>query len=177
MSPENKPLQKRFRVVLDGEEYDLTVDGEIVTDADEAICAVSQGGNGAMTLSGHGRVVVAFVEPREDDAGSGEVNVWIAGRKIPVRVKDERDLLMERYGLQTFERHGRHEVHAPMPGLVVRVLVEVGQEVRQGQGLIVLEAMKMENEIRAEAAGVVNRIHVTDGDAVTKNAILLEFET
>jgi pyruvate carboxylase subunit B len=63
-----------------------------------------------------------------------------------------------------------------MPGLVVRVKVAEGQRVEAGAGLIVVEAMKMENELRAAAAGVVRRIHVSAGDAVEKGARLLEIE-
>ena len=72
---------------------------------------------------------------------------------------------------------GHNEVRAPMPGLVLDVMVEAGQEVEAGDGLVVLEAMKMENELRAGAAGVVSSIHVAAGDAVGKNAILIELDS
>ncbi len=65
-------------------------------------------------------------------------------------------------------------VKAPMPGLVVRLLVEVGASVRQGQGLVVLEAMKMENELKAPADGVVTAIGATVGAAVDKGTVLVE---
>jgi biotin carboxyl carrier protein len=63
-----------------------------------------------------------------------------------------------------------------MPGLVLRLEVSVGATVRAGQGLIVLEAMKMENEIKAGLAGVVKAIHVAPGQAVEKGAPLVELE-
>lgn len=71
---------------------------------------------------------------------------------------------------------GRQEVTAYMPGRVVAVLVEEGQEVQPGQGLVVLEAMKMENEIQAEGAGTVARLRVQSGDAVDGGAVLVEIE-
>ncbi|MGH9379275.1 MAG: acetyl-CoA carboxylase biotin carboxyl carrier protein subunit [Thermoanaerobaculia bacterium] len=71
---------------------------------------------------------------------------------------------------------GRQQVTAYMPGRVVAVLVEEGQEVQPGQGLVVLEAMKMENEIQAEAAGTVARLRVHPGDAVEGGAVLVELE-
>lgn len=71
---------------------------------------------------------------------------------------------------------GRQRVNAYMPGRVVAVLVEVGQEVEAGQGLVVLEAMKMENEIQAESSGTVARIRVQPGDAVEGGAVLVEIE-
>jgi pyruvate carboxylase subunit B len=67
-------------------------------------------------------------------------------------------------------------VKAPMPGLVVRVEVEVGQSVDPGQGVIVLEAMKMENELRAVGGGVVRAVLVSQGAAVEKGDVLVEFE-
>lgn len=65
---------------------------------------------------------------------------------------------------------------APMPGLVVRVEVQEGQEVRTGDSLVIVEAMKMENELRATAPGVVKRIAVEPGVAVEKDAVLVEFD-
>jgi pyruvate carboxylase subunit B len=62
-----------------------------------------------------------------------------------------------------------------MPGLVVRVEVAEGQSVTAGQGVVIMEAMKMENELKAEAAGVVGKILVQPGQAVEKGAVLIEF--
>ena len=69
---------------------------------------------------------------------------------------------------------GPATVRAPMPGLVVRVLVETGQEVPAGAGIVVLEAMKMENELRAPAAGVVKGVRVAAGEPVEKGQVLVE---
>jgi pyruvate carboxylase subunit B len=63
-----------------------------------------------------------------------------------------------------------------MPGLIVRVLVQPGDVVQAGQGVIVIEAMKMENELRASSAGVVRAVSVAAGSAVEKGAVLVEFE-
>lgn len=71
---------------------------------------------------------------------------------------------------------GPGHLAAPMPGLIVRVNVKEGELVRAGQGLVVMEAMKMENELRATSAGVVHRVLVSAGDAVEKGALLLEME-
>ncbi len=72
--------------------------------------------------------------------------------------------------------HGRHEVAAPMPGKVVRVLVAVGDAVEQGQGLVVVEAMKMQNEIKSRKAGRVVEVRTKPEAAVTRGAILLVVE-
>jgi pyruvate carboxylase subunit B len=63
-----------------------------------------------------------------------------------------------------------------MPGLVVRVAVAVGDQVAAGQGLVVMEAMKMENELRSSAAGTVKAVHAAPGSAVEKGTVLVELE-
>ena len=65
-------------------------------------------------------------------------------------------------------------VIAPMPGTIVNVTVEVGDSVEAGQGLVIVEAMKMENEVRAQAGGCVQIIHVASGDTVEKGTVLVE---
>ena len=71
---------------------------------------------------------------------------------------------------------GPAQLKAPMPGLVARVLVELGQRVEAGLGVVVLEAMKMENELRAARAGVVRALPVRPGQAVEKGQVLVEFD-
>ena len=68
------------------------------------------------------------------------------------------------------------DLSAPMPGLIVKVLIEEGQSVEAGDGLIVVEAMKMENELRAVGPGVVTRVEVAPGDTVERGQILIRFE-
>jgi biotin carboxyl carrier protein len=69
-----------------------------------------------------------------------------------------------------------NELKAPMPGLVVDFLVEIGQEVQTGDKLMILEAMKMENVIKASGQGIVKKLNVIKGQSVEKNQILIEFE-
>jgi biotin carboxyl carrier protein len=71
---------------------------------------------------------------------------------------------------------GPAPVNAPMPGLVVRINVAVGDRVQAGQGVVVMEAMKMENELRASAAGIVKMVHAEVGKAVEKGTVLVELE-
>ena len=74
-------------------------------------------------------------------------------------------------------RSSTPEVRAPMPGLIVRILVDSGQEVEAGDGMLVIEAMKMENELKAEGAGLVEQIHVKPGQTVDKGDLLVSFES
>ncbi|MEM1054347.1 MAG: biotin/lipoyl-containing protein [Bacteroidota bacterium] len=109
----------------------------------------------------------------EDDEG-GDVIATVNGKRIPVAIKTETDLLLERFGLEADAGSADREVRAPMPGLVLRVLVAPGDEVEAGQGVAVLEAMKMENELKAAASGTVAAVHAEAGAAVGKNDLLVE---
>jgi pyruvate carboxylase subunit B len=98
------------------------------------------------------------------------------GRRFRVRVEDERThAIREMSGVDGLDA-GPQELRAPMPGLVVRVLVEAGQEVEPGDGLVVMEAMKMENELRADAAGRVAEIRVEEGATVAQGQVLVTLE-
>lgn len=93
-----------------------------------------------------------------------------------VEVDSERSRLLRRVNAAApRDEHGT-TVAAPMPALVVRIEVACGQQVVAGQGLVVLEAMKMENEIRSPRAGVVATIHATIGNAVEKGEVLITLE-
>ena len=123
-----------------------------------------------LVLDGRPQVVTLA---RNDD---GTTTAYVGSTAIPVTLKTETDLLLERFGMDTADADAEREVRAPMPGLVLRVLVEPGETVEAGQGLLVLEAMKMENELKAAAAGTVAAIHAAAGQAVGKNDVLIEME-
>ncbi|MGD2135664.1 MAG: biotin/lipoyl-binding protein [Gemmatimonadales bacterium] len=101
-------------------------------------------------------------------------SVQLGGESWVVEVEDERTRQLKALTGQQGRRAGGGVVRAPMPGLVLRVEVEQGQTVSAGTGLVVLEAMKMENEITAPAGGVVQAIRVAAGEAVEKGAPLVE---
>jgi pyruvate carboxylase subunit B len=109
--------------------------------------------------------------------GAGEWLLGLHGTQHEVRVVDERTRHIESLTGGGEARVGPSVLKAPMPGLVVRVLAAPGQVVEPGQGLVVLEAMKMENELRATARGVVGAIPVVPGQAVEKGQLLMEFGT
>lgn len=100
---------------------------------------------------------------------AGEVVVKIDGRDFAFRVDDPRQ--WRRSG-GAVEAEGKQQVTASMPGKVVRVLVRAGQEVSSGQGLIVVEAMKMQNELRSPKSGKVQRLLVAEGQAVNAGDVL-----
>lgn len=100
----------------------------------------------------------------------------MAGEQVDVEVVDERTRHIRSLTAGAERPAGGGVVRAPMPGLVVRVFVEPGAAVAAGAGLLVLEAMKMENELRAPVAGVVRAVRVEPGQAVEKGESLVEFE-
>jgi biotin carboxyl carrier protein len=97
--------------------------------------------------------------------------VFCRGREFHATVRDPRAWKRTDGGLQ--QTHGRQEVVAPMPGKIVRVLVAAGQNVEVGQGLVVVEAMKMQNEIRATKSGQAARLLVREGQTVSAGDPLL----
>lgn len=111
----------------------------------------------------------AFVE----GDGNGCCRVLLRGELYPVKVEDERALRLAR-GLAGFvPASGEIPIRAPMPGLVVSVPVEVGQSIRKGDLLVILESMKMDNELCAPRDGTVARVHVGEGAGVEARATLI----
>ncbi len=96
-----------------------------------------------------------------------------AGERVEVEVQDDRSKQIEALTGQARKAFAGGVVKAPMPGLVVRVDVTEGQAVEVGEGLVVVEAMKMENELRATHDGIVEHVHVKAGDRVEKGAALV----
>lgn len=106
----------------------------------------------------------------------GRYTIWVGGIRLEVEALDERSRAIRELAAATSGPAGPAPLVAPMPGMIVRVNVGNGDSVQAGQGLVVMEAMKMENELRATAAGTVRRVLVTPGTAVEKGALLLEME-
>lgn len=108
--------------------------------------------------------------------GRGRYTLWIGGYRFDAEAVDERTRAIRDLDIERNVNSGPAPLVAPMPGLVVRVLVTEGAVVQAGEGLVVMEAMKMENELRASAPAVVKRIHASAGAAVEKGALLIELE-
>ena len=104
----------------------------------------------------------------------GRYTLWLDGFRYEVEALDERTRTIRELSRAASGPAGPAPLVAPMPGLIVRVNVQEGDTVSAGQGLVVMEAMKMENELRSTAAGTVQRILVAPGTAVEKGAVLVE---
>lgn len=165
----------KYFVMVGGREVVVEIEGERIT-VDGAI--VGSGHLNALPgtpirhLMLDGASHALIVEP----AGRGLWAVGSKGERHEVEVIDERTRHIRSLTGAGQKASGPPVLKAPMPGLVVRVAVEPGQQVEPGAALVVLEAMKMENELRATSAGTVKGVKAQPGQAVEKGQVLVEFE-
>lgn len=139
--------------------------GDMVVDI--GIAQVGDGEALSLLVDGESYDVVAHVQGQD-------VAVQVRGERYSVDVQDERERAASEVAGK--KGGGKRELRASMPGIVVEVQVAVGDEVAEGQTMIVLEAMKMQNPLSAEAPGKVTRLLVNAGDAVASGALLAEIE-
>jgi biotin carboxyl carrier protein len=145
----------RFAIVLGGERHEID----------------------ALTLP-HGAVSMVIDDASysvEFEETGDEVAVMVRNQVVRIDIADERRLRL-RAATAAFSVEGRQVVVAPMPGKLVKVLVKVGDEVAEGQGLVVVEAMKMENELKSPKAGKVVELFAKEGGPVEGNAKLVAVE-
>lgn len=130
--------------------------------------------NGLLSILYNGKSMTAMVE--RVDRKAKELTLRVDGITQTVVIKEPIDQLLSQMGLDLKAMHKAESVKAPMPGLVLKVLVTVGQQIHKGDGLLVLEAMKMENILKASGTATVKAIKVTERTAVEKGAVLIELE-
>ncbi len=145
--------------------YRLTIDGGTPFEVE------AESKPGRVHLIAGGRSVFALVAAR----GEGQ-HVHADGHDAVLRLLDERQRRLRARDAGGFAADGAQVVRSPMPGKIVAVLVKPGELVEAGRGLVVVEAMKMENELRAAGAGVVSAVRVAAGDRVESNAELVVIE-
>lgn len=116
------------------------------------------------------------IEVLKADFATKQFEVKVNDTVYPLHLEDELDALLEKMGMSGGGAQKMDDVRAPMPGLVLNVFVSEGQTVHKGDNLLVLEAMKMENIIKASGTGTVKAINVQQKQAVEKNQLLIEME-
>ena len=166
----------KYFVVVNGQEHEVTIDGSAVGIGDvvrEAQIVDVEGTPVRMITIGDR---VCRVRGRRGPA-TGQYAIQLDGFRFDVEALDERTRAIRQLAGTAAKPAGPTSLMAPMPGLVVRVFVQPGDRVQAGQGVVVIEAMKMENELRVQTAGVVRAVRVNPGSAVEKGAVLVEFES
>ncbi len=131
----------------------------------------SVSGQPVYSLIADGKSHEAYVRESDD-----EWQVLLRGRLFPVKVEDEREKRLRAVAGGGVAETGEFHLKAPMPGLVVAIPVEEGQEVKKGQVLLILESMKMQNELKSPRDGVINRIKVKVGESVEQKQALLSVQ-
>jgi biotin carboxyl carrier protein len=152
---------QQYTIEIDQEGH-LTVNGD---DYDVDFQQLSEGG--ILSLLLNNQSLEAIVEERD-----GAWEVLIRGELYSVQVQDERAYRLAKARGVVAEMTGEAAIKSPMPGLIVAVPVAAGQAVSKGDQIVILESMKMENELRAPRDGVVKRLHVEPGQSVEKNQLL-----
>jgi biotin carboxyl carrier protein len=165
----------KYFVTVAGEEHEVVVDGQTVSiDGLPLTASLEELAGTPVKLLTIGHRVHRVLASR--GSARSEYELAIDGFRFRVDALNERArVIRDLAGLSTAAA-GPAPIVAPMPGMIVRVSVQAGDQVRAGQGLIVMEAMKMENELRATADGVVRSVLARPGTAVEKGALLLEIE-
>jgi biotin carboxyl carrier protein len=171
----------KYFVQINGEEHEVVLDADGVhLDGEDVAARVApiDGTPVRMVTLGDTvhRVVVRPAAASGGTSSRGRYTLWLDGYRFDVDALDERTRAIRELSGKGGAASGPAPLTAPMPGLIVRVNVAVGDQVQAGQGLVVMEAMKMENELRAQAAGIVKTVLVAPGAVVEKGALLIELE-
>jgi biotin carboxyl carrier protein len=153
---------KQFLIEIVDEKH-ISVDGKVYEVDFESVS-----GQPVYSLIVDGRSHEAYVA-----AGESEWQVLLRGRLFPVTVEDEREKRLRSAAGGDVAQTGEFHLRAPMPGLVVAIPVEEGQQVKKGQVLLILESMKMQNELKSPRDGTVGRIRVKAGETVEQKQTVL----
>jgi len=110
------------------------------------------------------------------DRTAKKISLELEGESYDIEIRDELDLMVEKMGFNSASNKHIKEIKAPMPGLVLEISVTNGQQLNEGDKVLILEAMKMENSITIPVKATVKRIAVKAGQAVEKGQLLVELE-
>lgn len=153
---------KQFLVEIIDEKH-VSVDGKVYEVDFESVS-----GQPVFSLIVDGRSHEGYVAQGDD-----HWQVLLRGRLYPITVEDEREKRLRSAAGGGVAETGEFHLRAPMPGLVVTILVEEGQQVQKGQVLLILESMKMQNELKSPRDGTVGRVRVKSGETVEQKQTLL----
>lgn len=130
--------------------------------------------NGQVSLLLDNKSYTGQVEKIDKD--NKELVLRIEGQRYTLAIREDIDLLLDKMGINLAAMQKAAPLKAPMPGLVLKVLVSPGQVVQKGDGLLILEAMKMENVLKATGTATIKAIRAEEKSAVEKGTVLIEME-
>lgn len=142
-------------------------------DASDAIATKVMANGDLVGLNNKNKVEASVLDR---DFASRTYSIRLRGNIYKVTLQNKLDQQIEEMGLSLGSKATSSMIDAPMPGLVLEVLVKEGDSVEEGDGLLVLEAMKMENKLVAPRSGIIKSVHVTASQTVDKGIVLIEFE-
>ncbi len=161
----------KYVTTIDGKEFQIEVVDERHVRVNDRLLTVnfeSVSGQPVYSLILEGKSFETYVYPGEEDW-----QVLLRGHLFQVKVEDEREKRLRAAAGGGVAEGGEFKLKAPMPGLVVSVPVSEGEEIKKGQVLVILESMKMQNELKAPRDGKVDRIRVKAGESVEQKQTLL----
>ena len=161
-------MDKKYKVVVN-DDMQFSFDKEQIASLD-----VQRTSKDAVHILKENRSFKASLEQK--DFLKKTYSVRINSNTYEVKISNELDLLIEEMGLSLAAGNVVNDIIAPMPGLILDVQVKEGEEVKEGDYLLVLEAMKMENTLTAPRDGKVKSVMVKKGETVDKNQLLIEME-
>ena len=164
----------KYITTIDDKEYQVEIIDDTHVSVDGKIYAVdfeSVKSQPVFSLLVDGKSYEAYVYQGEE-----KLEVLVKGRLYHTQVEDERERRLRAAAGGSKIAEGTFYLKAPMPGLVVSVVVEEGQEVKEGDVLLILESMKMQNELKSPKDGVVGKIQVADGDSVEQRQKMMSVE-
>ena len=165
----------KYLVTVGDAQVEVLLDGDIATvDGSGVVARVSDVEGTPVRMVTIGDEVHRVVARKGESRG--RYTLWLDGFRFEVEALDERTRTIRELSAASAGPAGPVPLKAPMPGMIVRVNVEAGDQVVPGQSLIVMEAMKMENELRAVVAATVKKVLAVPGTAVEKGALLMELE-
>lgn len=115
------------------------------------------------------------VEIVQNDFDKRIYTISINGNRYQVKIQNQLDARIAEMGLSLGNDAAAYEIHAPMPGIILEVIISEGDEVKKGDFLCVLEAMKMENTLSAPRSGIIKSVNISKGETVEKGKLLIEF--
>jgi biotin carboxyl carrier protein len=109
------------------------------------------------------------------DSNTKTIKLKLNNKPCEIKIRDKFDLLLEKLGMNNLQNNSAKEIKAPMPGLIFDIKVNEGDEVKKGDPVLILEAMKMENILKSPGDGIVKSVKIKKGQSVEKNQVLIQF--